>query len=121
MEMWTEAGIPLDPFSYQYDGKTWSCEVEECQMSVEHYLGHFDYGLSYYMINFSSFTDDGQSIGVFMTDGIGAKFTGKERASADQITVDGKVHKLDQTVISFNPEDLTEGMTANTIEDPKMF
>ena len=64
-------------------------------MSVEHYLGHFDYGLSYYMINFSSFTDDGKSVGVFMTDGIGAKFTGKERASADQITIDGKAHKLD--------------------------
>ena len=115
MEMWTLAGIPLYPFKYEYDGKTWECEREECQMSVEHYIGHFDYGLSYYMINFSHFLDDDTAVGVFMTDGIGAQFTGKDRATADQITINGKVHKLDQTEIEYDPEDLTLGMRANTV------
>ena len=93
--MWTKAGIPLDTFQYEYDGKVFFCEEKECSMSSEHYIGHFNYGLNYHMINFNSFTDDGKSIAVFMTDGVGSQYSGVDRASADQVTYDGKVYKLD--------------------------
>ena len=52
-------------------------------MSVEQYIGRFNYGLAYYMINFNTFTEVGKSIGVFMTDGIGSKYISTNKATAD--------------------------------------
>ena len=90
-------------------------------MSIENYIGHFDYGLAYYMINFNTFTEDGKSVGVFMTDGIGSKYVGTDRATADQISVDGKVYKLDQTKLQFNAANLQDKVSAETILEGRHF
>ena len=90
-------------------------------MSVESYIGHFNYGLAYYMINFNTFTEDGKSVGVFMTDGIGSQYSFADRATADQITYDGKVYKLDQSRLDFKPLNLMAPIKAETISEGKHF
>ena len=90
-------------------------------MSIENYIGHFNYGLAYYMINFNSFTEDGKSIGAFMTDGIGSQYGFTDRATADQISIDRKVYKLDQTKLNFNPANLKDTVTAETILEGRHF
>ena len=43
----------------------------------------------------------GDTFAIAVQEGIGAKYSGKDRASEDFISINGEVHKLDQSRMNF--------------------
>jgi len=64
-------------------------------MTTDMYRGHHSYGMQFYFALAQGTTMQGDTFGIVMQEGIGQKYTGKDRASEDHININGEVHKLD--------------------------
>ena len=84
-------------------------------MTTDNFRTHPDYGMTFWFMTVSMVTPDGKTIGVIMQDGIGSRYTKRDRATEDHINYNGKVHKLDQTIVEFDPDNLMNPIRANTI------
>lgn len=51
--------------------------------------------MQFYFALVQGTTMQGDTFGIIMQEGIGQKYTGKDRASEDHININGEVHKLD--------------------------
>ena len=94
-QTWKRAGIPLAPMDYTFKGKKFSCEEKECFMTTDMYRGHHNYGMQFFFATVQGKTLSGDTFGIVMQEGIGQKYKGVDRASEDQININGSVHKLD--------------------------
>ena len=93
---WKRAGVPLQRCDYIIEGTNYSFEANQCIMTTDMYRGHHTYGMAFHFGLAQGFTQDGKSFGLVMQEGIGAKYTGKDRATEDHININGEVFKLDQ-------------------------
>ena len=118
-ETWKTAAIPLHEFDYGYDGKTFKCGKNQCLLTTDQFNTHPDYGLAFWFLTLSMETTDGKTLGIVMTDGIGSGYSGRDRATEDHINYNGKVYKLDQTIVDFDADNLMNPIRANTLPKDK--
>ena len=90
-------------------------------MTTDQFRTHPDYGMAFWFLTVSMMTPDGKTLGIVMQDGIGSRYTGRDRATEDHINYNGKVHKLDQTIVEFDSDNLMNPIRANTIKGEKRF
>ena len=94
---WKRAGIPLEAFTYTYKGQEYSCQSNECYMTTDMYRGHHNYGMQYYFGLVQGVSEQGDSFGLVLQEGIGTNYKSLDRASEDHISINGQVFKLDKT------------------------
>lgn len=51
-----------------------------------------------------------------MQDGIGSQYSGKDRATEDSITINGKAFKLDGSKLEFDPDNLLSPRKITTVK-----
>ena len=120
-ETWKTAALPLNKFDYAYNGQKFTCESKECLLTTDQFNTYPDYGLAFWFLTISMVTPDGKTLGVVMQDGIGSGYSGRDRATEDHINYNGKVHKLDMTVVEFDADNLMNPIRANTVKKDKKF
>ena len=114
---WKRAGIALEPFKYTFKGEEFSCGVNECFLTQDMYRGHHNYGMQFYFGLAQGLTDAGDYYGILVQAGIGSKYTSADRASEDQININGEVHKLDQMHVEMKVNEERSAATGNTETD----
>ena len=120
-ETWKTAGIPLDAFEYHYGGKAYKCGVNECFVTTDQFRGYPNYGMNFWFLTVSMVLEDGKTLGIVMQDGIGSEYSGRDRATEDHINLNGKVHKLDQTIVKFDNDNLMNPIRAYTSNETRRF
>ena len=103
---WKRAGIPLEPFVYDYKGRSYFCDRKKCLMTTDQFRGHHNYGMQFYFGLMQGYTDAGDAYGIVLSEGIGHKYPELDRATEDHININGVVHKLDKidVVLTANEE-----------------
>ena len=114
---WKRAGIALEPFKYTFKGEEFSCGAKECFLTQDMYRGHHNYGMQFYFGLAQGVTDAGDYYGILLQAGIGSKYTGADRASEDQININGEVFKLDQIKMEHKVNDERSAASGNQEQD----
>ena len=64
-------------------------------LTTDQFRGHHNYGMQFYFATLQGVTEEGESFGIVLQQGLGSKYKGVDRATEDHINIDGKVFKLD--------------------------
>ena len=110
---------------YEYEGRKYTCDEEDhCLTLYDNGRAHFPYHTNWYWASFTSYIPKlNKVISLNMGDGIGIDYnsTTNEKFYEDFLNVDGKLKKLDQTVISYNESDFMQTYTFKTLDTPKTY
>ena len=105
-------GVPVSA-QYTYNGKKYDTKA---LMTIDNFRSHCDYGMSYWWMNMQVVLPDGRPFALSLGDGIGSGYSGIDRASEDFASLQGRVYKLDQSVLTYDKENI---MTSKQIKTMK--
>lgn len=104
---------------YTVEGVKTECS-KDCLMAEDSFRAHMSYPVNYFQTIIQTVLDDGRTFGVFLGDGVGSHMADKT-SGEDFLTLDGKIYKLDLTLLEDNPSVLMSGKAMKTIGDSKVF
>lgn len=88
---------------------------------VDNGRGQFNYHTNWFWATFMAVMSDGTRFGVSLGDGSASEFNVDNRFSEDFINFKGQIYKLDQTILTFNPNNMTEEFKLETVTENKIF
>ena len=107
---------------YNYQSKRYTCKQDyknDCMAFIDNGRGQFNYHTNFYWAVAMSALPDGKFFGFSLGEGNTPDDVDHERFTEDYISFDGKVYKMDQTLIKFNPDNLDEEIKLETIKENK--